>query len=296
VDRVLLITPARDEAAHLAGTIRAVAEQTRRPDLWLVIDDGSTDGTAEILDSLAAELPFIRVLQAPEQETDPVADRLTLAAEARAFNAALATVELSEFTHVGKLDADVELPPGYFERLLAHFGEDPELGIAGGVLLERSGRDWQPTKIPAYHVRGALKLYSRGCFEAIGGIEERLGWDTIDETYARMRGFTTWSYTDLVSIHHRPLGSADGTLRGHARHGECAYIAHYTTTFAALRAVKVGRRTPVILSGAAFFYGFARAAIRRVERVQDPEYRRFTHRELRGRMVGARLPRHEAAG
>ena len=71
------------------------------------------------------------------------------------------------------------------------------------------------------------EVYSRECFEAIGGIDERLGWDTIDETYARLRGFTTRSFDGLVARHHRPVGTADGTLRGRARHGQCAYILHY---------------------------------------------------------------------
>jgi hypothetical protein len=138
--------------------------------------------------------------------------------------------------------------------------------------------------IPPNHIHGALKCYSRECFEAIGGVQERLGWDTIDETYARMRGFETQTFRDLVSIHHRPLGSADGTVRGHARHGECAYIAHYTVLWVALRSLKIAGRRPRGLSGAAFFYGYLRAMARGVERVPDAEYRDFTRRELRDRM------------
>src|SRR6185503_15022804 len=154
------------------------------------------------------------------------------------FNRALASVELADFTHVGKLDADVELPPDYFERLLERFAAEPELGIAGGVLLELNGRDWESTKIPAYHVRGALKLYSRECFEAIGGIEERLGWDTIDETYARMQGYSTKSLPEVPARHHRPVATRGGTLRGRARHGQCAYILRYDAWWVVLRSFK----------------------------------------------------------
>src|SRR4051794_14544441 len=133
---LLLITPARDEAAHLERTIRAVAAQTQRPDLWLVVDDGSTDATPEILARAAAELPFLRVLQAPQHD-ESGGDRLALAAEARAFNWALSAIDLDDYTHVGKLDADIELSSEYIERLLRRFGEEPELGVAGGRLLER---------------------------------------------------------------------------------------------------------------------------------------------------------------
>ncbi|HET9766261.1 MAG TPA: glycosyltransferase family A protein, partial [Thermoanaerobaculia bacterium] len=159
--RVLLITPARDEAAHLETTIRAVAAQTRRPDLWLIADDGSEDETPAILERLAAELPFLKALRTPTRDAGGNADGLALAAEARAFNAALATVDPAEFTHIGKLDADIELPPDYLEALLERFAADPGLGIGGGTLLERRGGEWRPTSVPAYHVRGALKLYSR---------------------------------------------------------------------------------------------------------------------------------------
>ncbi len=220
---LLLVTPARDEAPHLERTIRAVAAQTRRPDLWLIVDDGSTDATPEILARAATELPFLRVLRAPQHD-ESGGDRLALAAEARAFNWALADIDLDDYTHLGKLDADVELSSEYVEHLLQRFDEEPGLGVAGGRLLERGAAGWQPTKVPAYHVRGALKTYSRECFAAIGGVEERLGWDTIDETYARMNGFATRSFPELTARHHRPVATRGGTLRGRARHGQCAYI------------------------------------------------------------------------
>jgi len=288
VDRLLLITPARDEAAHLAGTIRAVAQQTRRPDLWLVIDDGSTDDTAEILEAMAAELPFMRVLRAPQQESDPEADRLGLAAEARAFNAALATVELSEFTHVGKLDADVELPPSYLADLLERFAAEPALGIAGGTLLERENGGWEAAKVPANHVRGALKLYSRECFEAIGGIQERLGWDTIDETYARMRGYSTRSLPEITARHHRPVATRGGALRGRARHGQCAYILRYDAWWVLLRSFKVALQRPYGLSGLAFLYGYFQALLKSQPKVEDEGFRRFVRDELRGRVFPVR--------
>jgi hypothetical protein len=194
-----------------------------------------------------------------------------------------------------KLDGDIEMQPGYLRTIVERMEAEPRLGLAGGVLDEPlADGGMRRIKIPPSHIHGALKLYTRECFEAIGGVQELLGWDTIDETYARMRGFTTRTFYDLVSVHHRPLGSADGTVRGHARHGECAYIAHFTVTWVALRAVKVGTRRPRVLSGLAFFYGYVRAAVRRVERVPDREYRRFTRRELRRRMLGA-LPYHQGA-
>jgi biofilm PGA synthesis N-glycosyltransferase PgaC len=285
---LLLVTPARDEAAHLERTIRAVAAQTQRPDLWLIVDDGSTDATPEVLARAAAELPFLRVLRAPQEEGSGL-DRLAVAAEARAFNWALGTIDLDDYTHVGKLDADVELPTEYFERLLERFDREPLLGVAGGGLLERGRSDWRLARVPAYHVRGALKLYSRECFAAIGGVEERLGWDTIDETYARMEGFTTRSFPQLSARHHRPVATRGGTLRGRARHGQCAYILRYGGWWVTLRSLKVACSRPYGFSAIAFLYGYIRAAARREDRVEDERFRRFVARELRGRLRPARL-------
>jgi len=286
---LLLITPARDEAEHLQRTIRAVAAQTQRPDLWLIVDDGSSDSTPEILSRAAKQLPFLRVLRAPQQgDSNP--DRLAIAAEARAFNWALRGLDLDDFTHVGKLDADVELPTEYFERLLERFEREPQLGVAGGALLERGRAGWQLTKVPEYHVRGAMKLYRRECFAAIGGIEERLGWDTIDETYARMAGFRTRSFADLAARHYRPVATRGGVLRGRARHGQCAYILRYGAWWVGLRSLKVACSRPFALSGAAFLYGYVRAAVRGEDRVEDESYRRFVMGELRARATPAKVP------
>ena len=285
--RVLIVSPVRNEAAHIERVARALAAQELPPAAWIVVDDHSTDDTLAILRELEREIPFMTVVEAPERTELPNArDRLAQAAAPRTFNVGLATVDWREYTHVMKLDGDIELPPTYFGEMMARFAADETLGLAGGVLDEPvEGGGMRRIKIPPVHVHGALKLYTRDCFEAIGGLQEVLGWDTIDGTYARMHGFGTRSFDDVVSVHHRPLGSADGTVRGHARHGRCAYIAHYSVPWVLLRSCKVATRRPYLVSGLAFFYGYVSAAVRRVERVPDKDFRRFARRELRRRML-----------
>jgi poly-beta-1,6-N-acetyl-D-glucosamine synthase len=284
--RILVVSPVRNEAAHIERVVRAVAAQELPPARWIVIDDGSTDGTLEILRSLAPEVPFIEVRQAPVDTPHSGArDRLARAAAPRNFNAGLAGVDWSQYTHVMKLDGDIEMPPSYLRILMERFAGDTNLGLAGGVLDEpRPGQEPRRLAIPRHHVHGALKCYTRACFVAIGGVHERLGWDTIDETYARMRGFSTVSFEDLVSVHHRQWGTADGALRGWARLGECAYITQYPFLWAVLRAAKLACARPRLIVGAAYLYGYCRSAVRRTERVRDAAYRQFTHRELRQRM------------
>jgi poly-beta-1,6-N-acetyl-D-glucosamine synthase len=288
--RVLIVSPVRNERAHIERVVQAVAAQELQAARWIIIDDQSDDGTLEILRQLEPELPFLRVLAGSDEHAGNVPDRLARAAAPRNFNRGLAVEEWRTYSHIMKLDGDIELPPHYLRTVIERMDSDPKLGLAGGVLVEPlADGAMRRIQIPAHHVHGALKLYSRSCFAAIGGVQERLGWDTIDETYARMRGFDTRTFRDLVSVHHRPLGSADGTVRGHARHGECAYIAHYSVPWVTLRSLKVAGRRPRGVSGIAFLYGYLRAAARRTERVQDAEYKRFTRRELRRRMLlGAR--------
>jgi GT2 family glycosyltransferase len=291
--RLLLISPVRNEEAYLELIANAVAAQTRPPDLWIIVDDGSTDRTPQILEELIARIDFLRVLDTSKlPKIGAVPDRLATAAEARAFNLGLNSVDWEGFTHIAKLDGDTELPADYFERMLGEFEREPRLGLAGGVYADPDpnpeGTGWKVVGIPSeHHVPGTLKCYSRSCLQAVGGMQERLGWDTIDETYARLRGYRTRAYPELIAHHHRPWGSADGTLRGRARHGECAYIVHFTLPWVTLRAFKLALSRPRGLSGIAFLYGYLRSAVRRVPRVEDAEFRRFVHGELRARMLAA---------
>jgi poly-beta-1,6-N-acetyl-D-glucosamine synthase len=282
---LLIISPVRNEADHLEVVARAMANQTRPPDRWLLVDDHSTDGTLELAERLAAEHPFIAVAQAPEFPLADPRDRLASAAAPRTFNAGLATQDLADYTHVAKFDGDMELPPYYLERILAAFTADPHLGMAGGLRIEYVRERWRLETVPTeHHVNGALKTYSRECFEAIGGIQERLGWDTIDETRARMAGYRTRTFPDLVAIHHRPWASADGTLRGRARYGTAAYILRYPFYWVALRSLKIAAARPEVVSGGAFLYGYLRAAARRAPRVEDPDFKRTVRRETRDRV------------
>jgi glycosyltransferase involved in cell wall biosynthesis len=288
--RLLVISPVHNEAAHIGRVARAVAAQSRPPDAWIVVDDASSDETLERLRELKREIDFMTVLSAPPAPPARGRDRLAQAAEIRAFNHGLESVAWRSFTHVAKLDGDVELPVDWYELLLERFERDPSLGIACGQLAEIVEGHSNVIPIPAHHVHGALKLYSRACLETIGGIQERLGWDTIDEAYARMHGLKTRSFDEPVAIHHRPFASRGGVLRGRARHGACAYIAHQSLPWVTARALKVGRARPAGIGGVAFLYGYLQAATSRTARFEDPALRRFVRRELRARVRRALTP------
>jgi poly-beta-1,6-N-acetyl-D-glucosamine synthase len=284
--RLLVISPVRNEAAHFNLVASAMMAQTRPPDLWVVVDDGSTDGTTELLTKLSDRVSFMSVVKVPPPTASQqvLKDRLAVAAEARAFNTGLESVPWRTFTHIAKLDGDISLPPRYFELLMNEFEEDPALGLAGGVLRERRGDGWAHQHAgSAYHVRGALKCYTQRCLVAIGGVQERLAWDTIDEVYARMHGYKTRTLPQLVGLHHRPGASADGILRGRARHGRGYYIAHYPFAWVFLRSFRASCERPFGLSGLAFLGGYLAALGTGAPRVEDAEFRTYVHRELASR-------------
>ena len=259
--------------------------QTVPPSLWVVVDDGSEDHSWEIVLRAAERIPFMRPLRIDSREVVS-RDRLALAMEARAFNSGLAAAEgWQGFDVIAKIDGDVMLPQDFFERCVTFLDGQPHVGIVGCRLVERIGDHVRTIPIPDRHVHGATKVYRRACLVAIGGVEEQLGWDAIDETRARMEGFTTYSFPDLVADHLRPTGGADGIVRGRARHGVAAYVAHYPFYWVFLRAIKIGFARPRVISGVAFLGGWLRAWMTGVARVDDAGFRAFARFEMRRRVL-----------
>lgn len=286
VQRLLIVSPVRNEAEHVEAVVASVQRQARRPDLWLIVDDNSTDGTAKLLRHLASQIRWLRVASMPASDTVDRGDRLALGRVARVYNRGLDLAGWHEFTHIGKLDGDVLLPPDYFERLLERFHQDPGLGVAGGALTERLAGKWVTVVTPPHQATGQARVYSRTCLQAVGGVPERMGADTIADTYARMSGFSSRTFTDVPFRHLRPMGSAQGALRGRARHGATQYAVHYTLAWAVLRAGKLALRAgPRPLSGPAFLFGYLRAAAGGTRRVEDPAFRAFMRADQRRRVA-----------
>lgn len=315
-----LITPARNEADLIEGTLRSVIAQSIRPLRWIIVSDGSTDGTDEIVQRYAAEHPWIELLRMPERR-----DR-QFAAKAHAFNAGYAhltgtsgvspvsagappgvpgsTLNFqpsmhsalrtphSAFDLVGNLDADITFDADYYAFLLARFTERPRLGVTGTPFVEDFDRPdahtYDHENANLSHVSGAVQLFRRACFEQVGGYVPVKGGaiDWIAVTTARMKGWETRTFTEKVCFHHRKLGTgtgAKGTLRMRFHYGRKAYYVGGHPLWEVSRGCFAMRRKPFLLGGLCFIAGYIWAALCRVERPVSEELIRFHRGEQMAR-------------
>jgi glycosyltransferase involved in cell wall biosynthesis len=280
VKRLLLLSAVHNEAATLERVAKAVATQTRRPEKWIIVDDGSTDATPAILRRLRTELPWL-LISARSSSTKAL--RMRGSAPARALNGVLRELDLATFAYIGVLDGDIELGPGLIEVLLAELDRDPALGLVGADLVEPTRSGWQRLTAPAQHVHGGVRVYRRECLEALLPLPEVLGWDSVDQAYARLQGFETRTLASVVARHHRPWGTANGRVRGRMRYGASAYAIGQPPAWALLRAGKIAV-TQALGPALAFLIGYGGAMLRRAPKVEDEGYRRFVRAELRARL------------
>jgi glycosyltransferase involved in cell wall biosynthesis len=294
--RLAVIVPFLDEAALLPRLLASIAEQERPPDRLVLVDDGSRDRSATVAEAFVAQHPYATLMRRPVRSA--AADRLAGAHELRAFALGIAALG-DDWDVVAKLDADLELAPGTLATMEARFIADPRLGIAGPRLrsTDAGGRDVSHRTRPE-HVEGAVKFYRRDCLREIAPLPAILGWDTIDEVRARMRGWRTrGGEPDEEPVAHlRPMGAHDGATRGFRRWGACAYAYGEHPLHVLLVAFRQAREAPVLLGGASYLAGWMLAGLRRAPRA-EPELRAHVRRDQL-RRIGRRfaLRAHPARG
>jgi hypothetical protein len=276
-----VVTPVKDEADHLPLTIEAMRAQSHPPAQWVIVDDGSTDGTRQIAEAAAQSTDWITAVT-----TDARGGRARGAPVVRAFDRGRrALSEPHEF--VVKLDGDLFLPAHYFDWVAATFAREPRAGIVGGRVLVHDGRDWQPEKVGRHTVHGAIKAYRRACLDEIGGLHSSMGWDGIDEYAAKARGWRVIPLSELHVLHYARRGSKQAWWRARIEEGRGAHFMGYLPSFVLLRAAyRMAVEQPPLLGGLALLAGYAHARARRAPVVDDPLAVAALRREQRDRMRG----------
>jgi biofilm PGA synthesis N-glycosyltransferase PgaC len=275
--KYILITPARNEERFIGETLDSVVTQTLSPERWVIVDDGSTDRTAEIVESYAKRYPWIELVCRPQR------GERNFAGKAHAVNSALAHVQALPFEVIGNLDADVSFETDYMEFLMQKFSEDPELGVAGTPFTQNGGYDSSKDSFEGEnYVAGPCQLFRRECFQEIGGyVPNRAGGlDWIAVMTARMKGWKARAFPEKRYHHYRALGTAEkGRLRALFSYGEKDYYLGGSPVWQLFRVAYRMAKKPVLLGGLALLTGYCWAALRRAERAVSPELMRFHRRE-----------------
>ncbi|MBI5094651.1 MAG: glycosyltransferase family 2 protein [Candidatus Hydrogenedentes bacterium] len=275
--RYVLIMPTRDEEQFIQNTLDCVAKQTVLPVECVVVNDGSTDRTAEIADANAAQYPWLRVVHRSNRGERKVGGGVI-----DAFYAGYDTLVTNDYDYLCKLDADLTLPPDYFENIMKKLEEDPQLGSASGKVFNPSlGMDKLfEERIIDEQVSGAAKFYRRECFEDIGGLVREVMWDGIDFHRARMFGWKTRSFREpnLRILHHRLMGSSHKSIRhGRLRWGRGQWFMGTHPLYIIASGVFRMVERPFIIGGLLIIAGFFEGMIKGQPRYDDLWFRKNLH-------------------
>lgn len=274
----VVVTPVRDEVRHVQRTLESVARQTHRPRRWILVDDGSTDGTTAVLQSFARQHAWVDLVTRADR-----GHRAAGGGVVEAFYDGFARLDVIQWQYLAKLDGDLSFEPDYFSRCFAHFGAEPSLGIGGGTVCVPGpdGPRVDSMGDPPFHVRGATKIYRRSCWEAIAPLAGGPGWDTLDEVAANLHGWRTRTFADLTVLQHKPTGSVDGGWRDAIKNGRANYHTGYHPLFMVAKCLKRMRNRPYGLEAAGLLMGFVQGYLGGVPRLADEGAVRY----LRGQQL-----------
>lgn len=269
----VLISPCRNEADYMRRTLDSVVAQTVTPALWVIVDDGSTDATPQILADYAAAHDWIRVVQKPDRGHRAVGPGVI-----EAFYAGYDTIDPSQFSYSCKLDLDLDLPPRYFEILMQRMQDNPRIGTCSGKPYVRHGGRLVSERRGDEMSVGMTKFYRRDCFDDIGGYVREVMWDAIDCHKARFQGWTavSWDDPELRFEHLRPMGSSQTSIyTGRRRHGFGQYFMGSDPFFYLATCIFRMREPPFVLGGLAMLQGYVSAWWRGERQYEDTELRAF---------------------
>lgn len=272
--KYLLVTPAKNEEQNLLEVSKSVTGQKLKPELWIIVDDGSTDGTPRILEELQENFPWVHSIRLPPRSRDITFHYSYVCKQGFDFALEYCREHNIEFEYIGLLDADTVLEKNYFEKLLAEFEKDNSIGIAsGGIYYETEGKlslEVTSKSLP----RGTGRVWRKECFFETGGYQVEPSPDSISNIKAIMRGWQLIQYADVVQIQKRKTSAANGLWEGYIKNGWMAYYLGKNPFFALVNVLYLSVKSPYY-TGAAYFWGYFSSAIKKEKRIQDPEIRAY---------------------
>jgi len=281
--KYVLITPAHNEGKFIEKTIQSVVNQTILPVKWVIVSDGSTDNTDEIIKKYLDKNPWLELVHLSRKK------ERNFAAKVDAFNAGYEKMKSLEYDLIGNVDADVSFPEDYFEFLLTKFFEDNSLGVAGTHYTEGDFHSFQDSYIDVQHVNGQIQLFTKKCFTDIGGYQPIKGGgiDWVAVTTARMKGWKTYSFSERTFKHYRKMGTAESNvLKARLHYGKKDYFLGGHPLWEVARGLFQMKQKPYIIGGVFLLYGYFSSFIRRMKRPVSDELMRFHRSEQMLRLKG----------
>ena len=274
--KYIIISPVRNEEKNIEYTLNSVLSQTIKPAKWIIVDDGSSDRTADIIKKYTQDNRWISLIQ--------LADRgyydLNEGGEIKAFYKGYEKIKDEKFDFLVKLDGDISFDQHYFENLLKEFQLNTKLGVASGALYH-ARKDDKLVFENTYknHPRGAARAYRRECWEDIGGVKDKLTWDSIDVYKARMLGWDTYNFGKIKATHHVKTWEKGGLTQGLIRAGRLQYLMGTHGLFFAAKVIKRTFSKPYLVGAGIMLYGYLKSNLLREERVPEPDLMEYIRKE-----------------
>ena len=294
-NRYVLISPCRDEALYMRQTLDSVIAQSVRPTRWIIVDDGSSDDTPQILARYAMDHDWIQVITRKDRGRRAVGPGVV-----DAFYVGYENINPTDYDYLCKLDLDLRLPPRYFEILMQRMAENPRIATCSGKAYIEADGYLQSERHGDETSLGMTKFYRVACFKAIGGFVREVMWDGIDCHRCRMMGWIacSWDEPELRFIHLRPMGSSQQDIyTGRMRHGYGQYFMGTSFLFMIASAIYRLNEKPYVLGSLAILWGWLRSALQRKPRYSDTGFRKFLRRyQWRALLIGKKRAVEEIQG
>lgn len=274
--KYVIISPCRDEAEYMTRTLESVVAQSVPPAKWIIVDDGSTDATPDILRAYAARYDFIQVVTRSNRGFRKVGPGVV-----DAFYEGYRHIDPDEYTYICKLDLDLDLPNRYFEILMERMEANPRIATCSGKPYNLIGGHLVSEQRGDEMSVGMTKFYRLSAFRQIGGFVREVMWDAIDCHRCRQLGWiaVSWDIPELRFTHLRMMGSSqDNILVGRMRHGFGQYYMGTGVAYMAATSLYRALHRPFVIGGAAMFWGYLKCVFKRPRRLDDAGLIRFVRK------------------
>jgi len=276
--KYIIISPVKNEEKNLPNLIQSVANQTVKPILWIIVDDGSVDNTPNIIREAQKKYKWIKSIRLGEHPRDIGMHYAYVFNKGVEFAIEFCKMYGIHYDYIGILDADMVIEPKFFEKLINEFEKNPKLGVACGGLYNKIGNTLVLEKIREDILIGSAKLWRRACFEEIKGLPISYSPDVVADVIAKLRGWETGMFREIKAIQVRRISSAEGLWKGYKIQGESAYFRNYHPLFVIAKGLRYLFKRPYYI-GIAYLYGYFSSLIRGMEKIDNKEVRDYYYRE-----------------